>query len=183
MQSSIISHNLKIVQSKNQNQKSFKDQKSLNDKHEAFYCFPHRCLSLRVERGKKLTAINALILPSYVLTLSQQGRELWWKYKKNYKKKKKKLVGDCSALSGKTDFVAQTSYTLNENILVTYPCSGGYLRNFAANENLLEDVREAINAAGHDLGIDADCANLCDVDNASYGTASSTGYGSVERLL
>jgi len=71
---------------------------------------------------------------------------------------------------------------LNENILVTYPCSGGYLRNFAPNGNLLDDVRDAINQAGRALGIDADCANLCDIDNASYATTNASGYGSVATL-
>ena len=91
------------------------------------------------------------------------------------------FIGDCSQLNGAT-IVADTGYDVNQNIAFTYPCSGGYLRNFAANMNLFDDVRHAINEYGHDMGIDADCANLCDIDNGSYGTTSSSGSGSLADL-
>lgn len=101
---------------------------------------------------------------------------------KKRKTSKRDLVGDCSALSGMT-FSAHTSYELNDNIIYSYPCSGSYLRNFASNENLLTDVRKAINDAGKEKGIKADCANLCDIDNGSYDTTSSTGYGDLFDAL
>jgi len=102
--------------------------------------------------------------------------------KKRRKTKKRELVGDCSILSFET-FTVETGYKLTDNIVYTYPCSGGYLRNFAANDNLLTDVRDAINKKGRDMGIKADCANLCDIDNGSYDTTSSTGTMDLDEVL
>jgi len=81
--------------------------------------------------------------------------------------KSKNYVGDCSALSF-GDFEIATGWEVDSEVAYTYPCSGGYVTNFAANDQLLKDVRGAINERGRDLGINADCANLCDVDNGSY---------------
>ena len=66
------------------------------------------------------------------------------------------------------DFEIATGWEVDSEVAYTYPCSGGYVTNFAANDQLLKDVRGAINERGRDLGIKADCANLCDVDNGSY---------------
>jgi len=81
--------------------------------------------------------------------------------------KAKNFIGDCSVLSG-AEFEITTGWEVDSELLYTYPCSGGYAPNFAANDQLLKDVRGAINNSGRSLGIDADCANLCDVDNGSY---------------
>jgi len=83
------------------------------------------------------------------------------------RKSDKAYIGDCSALSF-SDFTITTEWEIDPGILYTYPCSGGYATNFASNDQLLKDVRKAINRAGYALGIKADCANLCDVDNKSY---------------
>jgi len=82
-------------------------------------------------------------------------------------KKTKNFTGDCSVLSF-TEYIVDTSWTVDQSIVYSYPCSGGYAKNFASNENLLEDVRNQVNEAGRALGINADCANLCDFDNKSY---------------
>ena len=91
------------------------------------------------------------------------------------------LIGDCSQLAN-TSFEVETEYLLDSNIAYTYPCSGSYLRYFGSNFNLLADVREAINAKGRELGMDVDCANLCDIDNDSFDTDTKSGAGDLFDL-
>lgn len=103
---------------------------------------------------------------------------------KKKKLKKPTFTGNCTALTD-TIITVETSYVVTDDIVFPYPCSGGYLPNFAANKNFLKDVRNAINEAGNELGIDADCANLCDISNGSYSTVDGTvtGVGSLEDNL
>ena len=105
------------------------------------------------------------------------------KSKKNAKRNAKRdaLIGDCSSLA-KTSFEIETGYLLDSEIAYTYPCSGSYLRYFGSNYNLLLDVYEAINKKGREMGIDADCANLCDIDNDSFETVQKNGAGSLFEL-
>jgi len=102
-----------------------------------------------------LSVIAVVAVPSADAKKSTKGKSA-----KNY-------VGDCSKLSF-SDFEITTEWEVDSDVAYTYPCSGGYATNFAANNQLLKDVRGAINKAGRELGINADCANLCDVDNKSY---------------
>jgi len=91
------------------------------------------------------------------------------------------LIGDCSALTNMS-FEIDTGYILTPEIIYTYPCSGSYLKYFGSNYNLLEDVRMAINNKGRTMGIDADCFNLCDIDNDSFATPEKSGSGSLFKM-
>lgn len=123
------------------------------------------------------------------LQAAEKGRNLswkcwWWKDcddDDDDDEPPSEFVGDCSVLNGKV-IEFETGYDVTEDIAFPYPCSGGYLKNFAANKNLFDDVRHAINDAGHDMGVDADCANLCDIDNGAYVTTNPTGSGSLAEL-
>jgi hypothetical protein len=88
----------------------------------------------------------------------------------------------CAALTGQT-LTIDTAWDLNQNNAVSYPCSAGYAKNFAANENLLHDVRAAIKKAGELLGAE-DCQKKCDIDNGSYTKATKVvGSGDLKDVL
>jgi hypothetical protein len=96
--------------------------------------------------------------------------------------RRSRFIGDCSVLTNST-FKVATGYTLNDHIIYNYPCSGGYLKNFASNYNLLQDVFDAINTKGREMGLNVDCANLCDIDKASYETIEQFGEGNIGENL
>jgi len=91
------------------------------------------------------------------------------------------LIGDCSALAG-ASLEIETGYLLDSEIVYTYPCSGGYLKDFASNYNLMRDAYDAINVKGREMGIDADCASLCEIDGGSFETVERNGAGSLFEL-
>ena len=117
----------------------------------------------------------------------RQARKLgWWCYFFDCDDDNDEFIGNCAAaLADYEDangelFYAHTGYDLTPEITFTYPCSAGYLRNFAANENLFDDVRHALNDALSSSG--ANCANLCDIDNGSYATPEAEGFGTIANL-
>lgn len=128
----------------------------------------------------------ALIAASFSVTEAQIARQL--KKGKSDKKtndrktaRRNALIGNCSALAN-TSFEVETGYLLDDQIIYTYPCSGSYLRYFGSNYNLLRDVYATINKKGREMGIDADCATLCDIDNGSFDTVEKNGEGSLFGL-
>ena len=68
-----------------------------------------------------------------------------------------------------TEFTIDTSWKLDKMTAVSYPCSGSYAKNFAANPSLLDDVMEAVGP----------CFSKCNIDNGSYVTDSVTGFGNL----
>jgi len=108
-----------------------------------------------------LTVIAVVAVPS--VDAKKKGKS-----EKSAKSKTKNFIGDCSALSN-MDFVGFAyEWEVDPDFLYAYPCSGGSVTNFAANDRLLKVVRDEINDRGRDMGINADCASLCDVDNGSF---------------
>ena len=78
----------------------------------------------------------------------------------------------CASLNGKT-FEFQTSWELDEDTAVSYPCSTGYLKNFAANPNLLEDLMDAVGP----------CFKYCNIKNDGYGSKDAVGSGDLSDLF
>jgi hypothetical protein len=70
----------------------------------------------------------------------------------------------------------QTNWEITPDIAVSYPCSGGYAKNFAANANLLPDIRKKVEEVAEALGLPKKCANFCDFDNGAYETDTVSGH-------
>ena len=75
------------------------------------------------------------------------------------------------------EFTIQANWNLKKGTAVTYPCSAGYAKNFAANNRLLKNVLKAI-----DNEYDG-CSALCNIDNASYVVESVSGRQDLSKRL
>ena len=75
-----------------------------------------------------------------------------------------------AALDGWTTDL-EVNYLVPLDKLVTYPCSLGYLKNFAANQDLLDDIIDAVNEQGETEGA-RECADKCDFNNGIVGMPS-----------
>lgn len=49
-------------------------------------------------------------------------------------------------------------------------------KNFAANANLLPDIRKKVEEVAEALGLPKKCANFCDFDNGAYETDTVSGH-------
>merc|ERR1712087_1003058 len=79
------------------------------------------------------------------------------------------------------NFTIDTVWKLNKKTAVTYPCSAGYSINFAANDNLLDDVLDAIDDP--DLGGLKGCSRLCNINNGSYSNLEISGKKNLKGVL
>jgi len=100
------------------------------------------------------------------------GKKFYWQLPRNFFKP----TGKCQELTRFDEYTGSlnTTWTVPLEYLITYPCSAGYARNFAANPELLKDVTAAIDLAGHDVGASA-CGNKCDINNGGY-TSTTLDY-------
>lgn len=82
-------------------------------------------------------------------------------------------VSSCAELNGvRLNFT--TSWELEEEDAVSYTCSDGYLPNFAANKNLLDDFKAAVGP----------CFKYCNVDNKNYVSGEdASGSGDLSDLF
>merc|ERR1712032_54613 len=84
-----------------------------------------------------------------------------------------------ASLDSEEDLVADTRWKLKSNTVVSYPCSTGYLKNALANPNLQKDIFSRID----DLA-GAQCAQYCNLDNASYASVGdAVGLRDITPLL
>ena len=79
----------------------------------------------------------------------------------------------CKELNGVT-VTFPTSWDLEAEDAVSYTCSDGYLPNFAANKNLLEDFKKAVGS----------CFKYCNVNNKGYKSGfDAVGSGDLSDLF
>jgi len=131
------------------------------------------------------TSQNLLLLLLLLLLLQATERRQQRKSKKgkNSKGDIKQFLGDCAPLSQKT-FTTPVEWTVTQESVFQYPCSNGYVANFAANTGLLDAVRTKINEEGRSLGLkNTNCANLCDINNRAYVPSPATGKDSLADTL
>lgn len=76
---------------------------------------------------------------------------------------------NCALALDGWDTDLEVNYLVPLDKLITYPCSFGYLKNFAANPDLLHDVIDAVNEQGETEGAN-ECADKCDFNNGIVNT-------------